>query len=246
MPFGFAQGEQDGGERIRSFNTAIQIEKSGKIKVTEKILYDFDTNYRHGIYRDIPQIVYRENNTKYVLEYDNFFVSDENGISYKFSTSYLQDHLRLKIGDPDRTITGAHIYVISYEVSGALTYFNDHTELYWNSTGDQWDVPIDSVQTTVALPKNISGTDLKLACYTGSLGASETACTASSEDNVETFNSQRPLLAKEGMTVVVGFPNRIVATLQAEKFVPFSERWYGKLIIGFFVLLVWLIMNVRI
>jgi len=234
---------QSGGERIRSFSTSIEIQKSGKIHVTEKILYDFNSNYRHGIYRDIPQIVYRENNNKYVLKYDRLSVTDENGKHYRNSTSYLQEHLRLKIGDPDRTISGAHTYVISYEVSGALNYLTDHTELYWNSTGDQWDVPIDSAQTTVVLPKNISGMHLKLACYTGSLGSSESSCTASSEANVETFNSKRPLLAKEGMTVVVGFPNGIVATLQAEKFIPFSERWYGRLIIGavFLLALLWYI-----
>lgn len=236
-PFGFAQGEQDGTERIRNFDTKIEIKKTGVINVREEISYDFGSNYRHGIYRDIPQIVYRENNKKYVLKYSGISVTDKNGESYSYSILYPQNHLRLKIGDPDKTITGEHSYVVSYSVSGALTYFNDHTELYWNSTGDQWDVPIDSAQTTVALPKNISGTELKLACYTGSLGSSESACTASSEDNVETFNSQRPLLAKEGMSVVVGFPNGIVATLLAEKFVPFSESWIGKFVIGLIVFL---------
>ena len=128
-PFGFAQGEQDGVERIRNFDTKIEIKKTGVINVREEISYDFGSNYRHGIYRDIPQIVYRENNKKYVLKYSDISVTGKNGESYNYSTLYPQNHLRLKIGDPNKTITGTHIYVVSYNVSGALTYFNDHTEL---------------------------------------------------------------------------------------------------------------------
>ena len=223
-------------ERINSFISNIQVNTNGSIDVTEIISYDFGNAYRHGIYRDIPTIVYRENNTKYVLKYKVKGVTDENGKSYQYSTLYPPDYLRLKIGDSNKTITGLHSYEIRYNVEGALTYFKDHTELYWNGTGDQWEVPIDVALIIVQLPTVVTGNDLKLACYTGALGSTENNCTAQSKDNVESFVSG-DLQAKEGMSVVVGFPNGMVATLQAEKFVPFSERWYGKLIIGIVVLL---------
>ena len=49
----------------------------------------------------------------------------EDGIGYE----------RIKIGDPDRTISGEHTYDIRYRVKGALNGFEDHDELYWNAIG---------------------------------------------------------------------------------------------------------------
>ena len=105
-------------ERINSFISNIQVNTNGSIDVTEIISYDFGNAYRHGIYRDIPTIVYRENNTKYVLKYKVKGVTDENGKSYQYSTLYPPDYLRLKIGDSNKTITGLHSYEIRYNVEG--------------------------------------------------------------------------------------------------------------------------------
>ena len=44
---------------------------------------------------------------------------------------------RIKIGDPDRTITGRHTYTIDYRVEGTLNGFADHDELYWNAIGSR-------------------------------------------------------------------------------------------------------------
>ena len=45
------------------------------------------------------------------------------------------DNERIKIGDPDRTITGEHTYDIVYRVRGAMNAFADHDELVWNAGG---------------------------------------------------------------------------------------------------------------
>ncbi len=224
-------------ERIRDFQTNISIQKDGSMKVLETIQYDFGTAFRHGIYRDIPEIVYRENSTRYLLRYQVLGVSDEQGSAYRFSTLHSSDHLRIKIGDPNRTITGSHTYILTYEVRGALTYFNDHTELYWNATGDQWDVPIDAASATINLPEQVVGDQLKLACYTGVLGSSQSNCSFPDRSGETKFTTTQPLLSKEGMSVVVGFPNGMVARLEAEKYVSFFDRWYGQLLLLGLVLL---------
>jgi hypothetical protein len=116
--------------------------------------------------------------------------------------------------------------------------------LYWNGTGDQWEVPIDSAHITVELPKQIFGSELKLACYTGTLGSAENDCSSSSKGTIQDFTVMKSLGAKEGATVVVGFPKGTVATLQAERYVSFFDRWYGQLLlIGLFLLaLLWYVM----
>ncbi len=218
-------------ERIRDFQTMIAVQKDGSIQITETIRYDFGTAFRHGIYRDIPEIVYRENSNRYLLRYQVLGVRDEQGSAYRFTTLHSADHLRIKIGDPNTTITGLHTYILTYEVRGALTYFNDHTELYWNATGDQWDVPIDVASTTIILPESVPGNQLKLACYTGVLGSSQSNCSFPGRSGEMKFTTTQPLLSKEGMSVVIGFPIGTVARLEAEKYVSFFDRWYGQLLL---------------
>jgi hypothetical protein len=45
---------QTGAERITSYDTAIAIQRDGSILVTERIVYNFGGNQRHGIIREIP------------------------------------------------------------------------------------------------------------------------------------------------------------------------------------------------
>ncbi|PIR78053.1 MAG: hypothetical protein COU28_03730, partial [Candidatus Magasanikbacteria bacterium CG10_big_fil_rev_8_21_14_0_10_36_16] len=49
-------------------------------------------------------------------------------------------------------------------------YFEDHDELYWNVTGNGWDVAIENVQTTVALPASSAVQNSQITCYTGLAG----------------------------------------------------------------------------
>ena len=47
------------------------------------------------------------------------------------------DEQTIRIGDPDRTITGAHTYTIRYRLRGVLNHFKDHDELYLNVIGTE-------------------------------------------------------------------------------------------------------------
>jgi hypothetical protein len=60
----------------------------------------------------------------------------------EYTLEDVDNTLRIRIGDPDRTITGQHDYRIVYRVQGALNGFADHDELYWNAIGADWEVPI--------------------------------------------------------------------------------------------------------
>src|SRR3990167_4035047 len=154
-------------EEIKSFKSVININKDGTIDVQETIAYDFGTVDRHGIFRTIPYITTNKAVKKFVLGFDDISVTDERGENYQYSQSKIGENFQLKIGDPDFTITGLHNYVISYRVSGALTYFSDHDELYWNITGNDWDVWINSAETEISLPEEIAEEDLRTTSYTG-------------------------------------------------------------------------------
>ena len=139
-------------EQIQNFDTQIIINQDGTIGVEERITYDFGSLEKHGIYRNIPYIKTNKEGKKFKLEFENFSVTDETGSRYKYDKSVSSGKINLKIGDADKTITGVHNYIIRYRVSGALTYFSDHDELYWNVTGNGWPVPIEQARATVTSP----------------------------------------------------------------------------------------------
>lgn len=218
------------GEHISDFQTHVVVNQDGTVDVTETIYYDFGSLQRHGIYRYIPYTKMNDEGKRVVLDFDNIRVTDEHGKKYRFAESKENWNLQLKIGDPDRTITGEHIYVISYTVKGALGYFENYDEIYWNVTGNGWDIPIDRASMTVTLPATVDGEKVKMICFVGAEESNEQTCEAGLQGNTATISSSRPLYAAEGLTAAVSFPKGTTATLLPETYVPFWERWYGKIL----------------
>jgi uncharacterized membrane protein len=224
-------------EEIDSFTADIKINGDGTINVKESITYDFGSLYRHGIFREIPFIKVNVVGKKYRMEFSDFAVKDEGGIPYQYKVTREGDEISIKIGDPDRTITGVKRYIIDYKVSGALTYFSDHDELYWNSTGNGWDIPINSARTTITLPEAVGEDKLKMTCYTGPVGSTNQSCTYLIKDGLVVFDTENPLLYNEGISVVLGFPKGTVAVLEPKVYVPFWETPFGR-ILGFILMVV--------
>ena len=57
-------------------------------------------------------------------------------------------------------VPGAHdatrTIVLRYRVGNMLRFFEEHDELYWNVTGTDWDVPIESATARVVLPAQVT------------------------------------------------------------------------------------------
>ncbi len=217
-------------EKINSFKSDITINKDGTIDIAETINYDFGSQYRHGIFRNIPYLKTNNQGKKFELKFKIEGVADEKGASYKYPISRTAGNLQIKIGDPERTITGIHTYVIKYNVSGALTYFSDHDELYWNATGNDWTVPIEQVSSTIRLPGQVGTENVRLTCYTGVSGSTAADCAGKYEQNQAVFNVSRQLGSNEGLTIVVGFPKKIVAVLEPQEYISFWDSWFGKIL----------------
>ena len=192
----------DEGWDINSFDASAMFEEAtGKMQVTEKIAVDFASLEKHGIYRDIPYVYEEDNGAKTYTTVDVIEVL-QDGKDAEIDLSKNEGNIRIRIGDPDKTISGNHTYEISYDVLGVLRSFADHDELYWNVTGEQWGVHILKTSFSLTLPK--SGIQ-KVSCFQG-VGGSTDACLAEiSSEKTAVFNATRSLGAYEGMTVVVGF-----------------------------------------
>lgn len=194
-------------EEIRSFMSDIHIFKDGRIVVEENIEYDFGSALRHGIYRDIPYR-YSSGLAKYSVRLDVEDVTNFRDDPYIYEVSQSGGWANIRIGDPDRKITGTHNYRIIYTVKGGIGFFEDHDELYWNVTGDEWRVPILKSGANVYIDEEISG-EIMAACYTGPYGSTEQNCNFEDTKSGVKFTTNGSLNGGEGLTIVVGFPKGI-------------------------------------
>ncbi len=208
---GGTAGAQSGTEQINRYEVKITIQPNGDLHIQEVIRYDFGVVPKHGIFRDIPvKFDYpkkADTNRVYPLDVVSVRASEgtpadyeledfsENGIGYQ----------RIKVGDPDTTITGEHTYEITYDVRGALNAFRDHDELYWNAIGPDWSTVIRQAVVTVEAPADIT----QVACFQGSFGSTLPCDSASSSAETASF-SQAELFPYSGLTVVVAIPKGVV------------------------------------
>jgi len=199
---------QDTGWVINAFDSQIEIQRDGRIAVTESIDVDFRGLEKHGIFRDIP--------VKYdwplgkrqvrVYQLQVLAITDGAGKALKYETSSNGALFEMKIGDPDRTVSGKQQYRIRYVVNGALNGFADHDELSWNITGSEWEVPITRASATVRAPANFS----QIACYAGPVGSSDRCTSATPMTNGAAFTMTRQISPGDDFTVVVALPKGVV------------------------------------
>ncbi|MCA9366551.1 DUF2207 domain-containing protein [Candidatus Kaiserbacteria bacterium] len=222
-------------EHIANFVSDITIDPGGSFVVTEIITYDFDATLKHGIFRTIPLTHPQPASSWYKKRYIDVSVEsvtlDRGDVPYELSSG--SDELEIKIGDPNVTISGEHVYTIVYEVRGALQYLDDGTtELYWNVTGTEWPVPMTGATAVVRAP--IGALHDTRSCYVGGVGDTSSckSITASSSEQV-TFISHQ-MLPGEGMTIAQELDSDVVGTQILER----TPTWWMWLIGGLAWLLV--------
>jgi uncharacterized membrane protein YgcG len=192
---------QDGGEQITEFTVDMTIGRDGTLTIHETIAYDFGSNERHGIERELVRRETYDSDHDRRYDIDVVDVSAGAGTPDDVSLSEDGDFLRVRIGDPDRTITGVHTYDITYTVKGALLPFPDHDELSWDAIGHQWRVPIIRATVAAHAPADIQ----RVACFSGPEG-SRAGCEQASSAGSDASFAQSNLGAGSGMTIVLALP----------------------------------------
>jgi len=194
--------------RIGNFNAHITVARDGTIEVTEKIEAHFIGGPWHGLYRSIPIEYVTPQGLNYTLFLDVKRAFDSNGHSLKFDSSRVRHYRKLKIYVPDaddsiRTIS------IQYTISDAIKFFEDHDELYWNVTGDEWDVPIESASADILLPAGAS--HVRATTFTGAYGSRARDAETNVAANGVDVHTTAALPYHAGLTVAVAFDKGLVA-----------------------------------
>jgi uncharacterized protein (TIGR04222 family) len=211
-----AGASQFGNERITDYDVTIAVESSGDLAVTEVIDYDFGVRDRHGIFRNIPVRLHYDDRYDRVYPLTVRSVTGSPGTPAQYETSNEGGDRVLKIGDPDKTVSGPHTYTIEYVVKGGLNGFAEHDELYWNAIGTEWAVPIERATVHVDTPGPLTD----VACFSGPEGSLLPCPESAPGDRVATF-ATGDLAPHEAFTVVVGFQKGFVP----EPVPVLEERW---------------------
>jgi uncharacterized membrane protein YgcG len=192
---------------ITHFDATVEVEPSGWIDVREQIEVRFEGSW-NGIFRMIPVEFRTEQGFSYRLRLDDVSVTGPDGEPYEYWSSRQRHYRELKIRVPGAS-NATRTVVIHYRVPNALKFWDEYDELYWNVTGDEWEMPIRAATATIILPEGADGT--RTASWTGGYGATENAATVRTIERGFYFENQQGLNFREGMTIAVAWNPGVVA-----------------------------------
>lgn len=206
---------------IENFQSNVAIQQSGVVKVVETISVDFRDNPQHGIYRDIPYL-YNSNGKQTYTEVKVVHVL-QNSEPAQYTITQTNGYENIRIGDPNKTIVGRNVYTIAYTVTGVLQQVNNYDELYWNVTGNDWQVTIQKAEAEVTLPKDGIA---RITCYEGTAGSQDPCLSNLASAQKATFATANELGPDEGLTIVVDYNKGLIPILTAIPPKPYWERLF--------------------
>jgi uncharacterized membrane protein len=224
---------------IQHFDDEVVVSEDGTMDVIETIEARFSGENWHGLYRMIPTEYTNDAGLNYSLLIDHITVTDSDGHSLKYDQSREGRYTKFKIYISNAD-DSTHTVMLHYRVLDAIRFFEDHDELYWSVTGNDWEVPIEFASAHIGLPAGVTG--LHAVAYTGATGSRAQDAVVEVHDNFVDIHTTRPLSFHQGLTAVVGFDKNFVHELSAAaKFVQFLRSNTPLLIpIGVFFVMFWL------
>jgi hypothetical protein len=224
---------------IQHFDEQVVVNANGTIEVAEIIDAHFIGTNWHGIYRTIPVEYTTSEGFNYTLMLEPLSISDDNGKPLKYEQSREGRSVKFKITVPDAD-NSTKMVIIRYRVLDALRFFEDHDELYWSVTGNQWEIPIESASARIELPAGVTG--LHALAYTGLSGSRERDADVQVNENIVQIRMRRALPFHEGLTAVVGWDKGFVhpPSSAAKVGLFLRSNWPLFLPIGVFAVMFWL------
>lgn len=205
------------------FEQEIQVRPDGSFDVEETLTLRFTGSW-NGVERDLMNAHTTAEGRRARLRYRIDGVTDDQGNELEVERSSISGGLRLRIWVPGAS-DAVRTVVLRYRVEGGLRFWTDELlargaagpeapaepfdELYWNATGNGWEMPIGEVRVRVRLPDGASG--VQAWGYTGYAGSTEQAVDVSASTAEAEIRTTRPLSNLEGLTVSVAWDPGVVA-----------------------------------
>ncbi len=222
-------------ERILAWESDIRVRADSTLEVTETLRVRAEGDrIRRGIFRDFPTRYTDRRGARVVTGFDVQGVT-RDGRAEPFRTEKRANGVRIWIGDADVLLDpGEHSYTIRYRTDRQLGFFADHDELYWNVTGDGWELPIDEVTARVFLPGDVPAQSIAVEAYTGPQGTQGRDWTAGLDAGAASYRTTRGLGPHEGLTIVASWPKGHVSPPDAARRAGYLLRdaWPALLAVG--------------
>ena len=186
---------------IRHFDAAVVVNRDASVDVTETFTVEFSGKW-NGVYRTVPVQYETPQGFSWTLRLDNVSATDGEGASLKIEQARERHYMKFKLwvpGAEDATRT----VIFRYRAVNGLRFFEDHDELYWNLTGDEWDMPIEAVTARIELPPPATG--VRAIAFNGAYGSTAQDADIAIEGNTVRVSMPHPLGFHEGVTGVVGW-----------------------------------------
>jgi hypothetical protein len=164
--------ETGGGEvetaTIDKYVANFTVHSDGKLVVIETLTVNFP-GFRHGIFRFFDTRDPNFSLNRLVPE-DIEVTRDGAAEPFEVQTTGRGRYRNVKIGSAGTTITGPHVYRISYVIDGVLTrgYDGARTQFYWNLIPGGWRMPISTSELTVQLPADAENLQCAVGAGSGS------------------------------------------------------------------------------
>ncbi|MBM7786272.1 DUF2207 domain-containing protein [Tenggerimyces flavus] len=187
--------------QLGPYRITYAVQANGSVHVTEEFRFDFGATPNHGPERllDTREPYDGDRNREYAIV--GVEASSSTGAPADVDVEELGDQTRIRIGDPDATVSGPQSYRLTYTIEGALNAQPNGTgELFWDAAGPHWQVPIDDLTVTVEAPGGIT----HQRCLFGPPGSKNPCDDDVLADGKAVF-TQRSVEPGEVLTVVAAF-----------------------------------------
>lgn len=208
---------------IDRFDAVIQVQRDASILVTETITARFVGSW-NGIYRTIPVTYRTSQGFNWTLGVSLQSATDGEGRPLRIEANRERHYIKFKMWIPG-AVDATRTVVLRYRATNGLRFFEDHDELYWNVTGDEWDVPLGAATARIELPSGAEG--VRAIAFNGVYGSTAQEATVEIEGTAVRVTMPHALAFHEGLTAVVGWNKGLVTpppvTARAQEVV--SSNW---------------------
>lgn len=183
----------DAGYVIDNYRVNIKVDNKNIYSVDENIRVDF-LQPRRGIYRIIPE------------EFNGKEIKVTNiQTNVKTAAKDEGNYIYLRLGDPNRYLTGIKDYKIKYIYNIGWDRNSSYDEVYYNLIGNDWDTTIKKVEFSIELPKSFDSSKVNFTL--GKYGSTNTSGVKwSVEGNTIKGYTTVALNPKESVTIALPLP----------------------------------------
>ncbi|MCA9399149.1 MAG: DUF2207 domain-containing protein, partial [Candidatus Omnitrophica bacterium] len=199
-------------EQIADFHSSIEVHYDSTMTVTETITVRAEgQKIRRGIYRDFPTKYKDRLGNQVVVGFEVKSVL-RDGLSESYHIKAMSNGQRVYIGKENYFLPrGEYTYTLTYTTNRQLGFFEDHDELYWNVTGNDWDFPIKQASAVVSLPSDAAEKIIGVDAFTGRYSSvGKDFVFRRDVFGNPAFVTTRTLSSGEGLTIAISWPKGYV------------------------------------